>query len=49
MWTTQFVVTLLFIECLLAVFQTVMLEVGLCDSRNYIALIVYNVTDGITV
>lgn len=48
-WTTEFVKTLLFIECLLAVFQTVMLEVGLCDSRDHIALIVYNVTDGITI
>ena len=44
-WTTKVVITLLFIECLVAIFQTVMLEVGLYCSRGQIGLIVYDVID----
>lgn len=48
-WKSEVVITLLFIESLLAIFQTVMLEVGLTYSRGQIAIIVYCVTDGFTI
>ena len=40
---------MLFIESLLAIFQTVMLEVGLCYSEGLIAIIFYCLIDGITI
>lgn len=49
MWITKVVLTLSFIVCLLTVFQTMMLEVGLNCSRGQITLTVYNVTDGIII
>ena len=48
-WKTKVVITLLFIESLLAIFQTVMLEVRLSYSKGLIAIIFYCLIDGITI